>query len=290
MSDNFKYTAGLQNVGSYQVSGTPYVTASSISDGEELQIQFPRVTNNIKVRLDDSDTAGTFANGSLTVAYPTASVTPTYNAAGTLESNHHGDTVVFGGTTFTVNYEGTGSFGTNEIKTYEQTGSALFFANEGQNVKEIFLKADNYGTARSFVPNDGNPWSVSFWLNKQTGGDNHSTIFKFGSTENIGGSSSLQFTALATANVNDLIIYQPNKTSAAAGSVTFSNAITNDYFCHFVITCDGESNRATYTLYKDGTQFASSLQMPTQVTDMCNFDEHLFIGDAVVHPAVGLKN
>ena len=53
MSDNFKYTAGLNNVGSYQVSGKPFVTASTISDGAEQQIEFPQVTNNITVRLDN---------------------------------------------------------------------------------------------------------------------------------------------------------------------------------------------------------------------------------------------
>jgi len=52
MSDNFKYTAGLNNVGSYQVSGKPFVTASTISDGVEQQIEFPQVTNNVTVKLD----------------------------------------------------------------------------------------------------------------------------------------------------------------------------------------------------------------------------------------------
>ena len=38
MSDNFKHTAGLQNVGSYQVSGKPFVTASTVTDGTEKHI------------------------------------------------------------------------------------------------------------------------------------------------------------------------------------------------------------------------------------------------------------
>ena len=67
MSDNFKYTAGLNNVGSYQVSGKPFVTASTISDGTEQQVQFPHVTNNITVKnngvrsclqIDNSDSSG----------------------------------------------------------------------------------------------------------------------------------------------------------------------------------------------------------------------------------------
>jgi len=54
MSDNFKHTAGLQNVGSYQVSGKPFVTASTVTDGSEQQIQFPEVSNNITVKLDSA--------------------------------------------------------------------------------------------------------------------------------------------------------------------------------------------------------------------------------------------
>jgi hypothetical protein len=282
MSSDFKYKAGLRNVGSYQVSGKPFLTASTVTDGNELQINFSEVSNNISVKLDN---AGSKATGDVTAAYPTASASPTYTTAGTLESDHHGDTFTLDGDTFTVNYEGTGSFGADEIKTYEQTGSALFFPN-ATNTNDIYLKADNYGTARSFVPNDGNPWSVSFWLNKQTTGDPNSTIFKFGSTENIGGSSNLQFTVLATAQGNTLVLFQPNKASAGADNVSFSNAITNDNFRHFVITCDGASNRATYTLYRDGTQFLTPIQMGANVTDMCDFDEHLFIGDAEADPAV----
>ena len=54
MSDKFKYTAGLNNVGSYQVAGSPYVTASTVSQDTEQEIQFPRVTNNITVKLDSA--------------------------------------------------------------------------------------------------------------------------------------------------------------------------------------------------------------------------------------------
>ena len=48
------YKAGLNNVGSYQVSGKPFVTASTVSDGVEQQIEFPEVTNNITVKLDSA--------------------------------------------------------------------------------------------------------------------------------------------------------------------------------------------------------------------------------------------
>ncbi len=40
---------GLRSVGSYQVSGVPYVTGAVIKDGEELKIQFPTVTKEVTV-------------------------------------------------------------------------------------------------------------------------------------------------------------------------------------------------------------------------------------------------
>lgn len=54
MSDKFKYTAGLHNVGSYLVAGSPYVTSSAVEEDTEKQITFPRVTNNVTVKLDSA--------------------------------------------------------------------------------------------------------------------------------------------------------------------------------------------------------------------------------------------
>ena len=56
MSKNV-YSSGLRNVGSYQVSGEPFVTGSTISDGAEQQIEFPQVTNNITVKYNATRTA-----------------------------------------------------------------------------------------------------------------------------------------------------------------------------------------------------------------------------------------
>jgi len=50
-----KYTAGLWNVGSYQASGSPWVTGSTGLSSED-RIQFPKVTKSITViatKLDD---------------------------------------------------------------------------------------------------------------------------------------------------------------------------------------------------------------------------------------------
>lgn len=43
---NFQYTVGLNNVGSYQVAGSPYLTASSLTE-EVKTISFSNVTKNI---------------------------------------------------------------------------------------------------------------------------------------------------------------------------------------------------------------------------------------------------
>tara|TARA_R110000824_G_C15179738_1_gene673646 strand:- start:24 stop:443 length:420 start_codon:yes stop_codon:yes gene_type:complete len=44
------YSVGLHNVGSYQVSGIPYITGSSaLSPGDENKLEFPMVARNITV-------------------------------------------------------------------------------------------------------------------------------------------------------------------------------------------------------------------------------------------------
>jgi hypothetical protein len=62
MSEDFKYTPGLHNVGSYQVAGSPFVTSSTVSQDQELQIDFPRVTNNVTVKLDSAGGSGVTYN------------------------------------------------------------------------------------------------------------------------------------------------------------------------------------------------------------------------------------
>lgn len=47
---NFKYTAGLNNVGSYQVSSVPFLTASTTLSNDAVKISFPYVTNWVQVR------------------------------------------------------------------------------------------------------------------------------------------------------------------------------------------------------------------------------------------------
>ena len=49
---------GLRNVGSYQVSGHPFVTGSVLSIGHEAKVSFPYVTKNITV-INSSSANGT---------------------------------------------------------------------------------------------------------------------------------------------------------------------------------------------------------------------------------------
>ena len=68
---NYKYGTGLRNVGSYQISGHPYVTGSTIAAGAEYKISFPYVSKtvtviasgstgdpHIRVAFKDADSAG----------------------------------------------------------------------------------------------------------------------------------------------------------------------------------------------------------------------------------------
>lgn len=43
------YRAGLHNVGSYQVSGLPWVTGSTIAAGAEHQVAFPSITSAVTI-------------------------------------------------------------------------------------------------------------------------------------------------------------------------------------------------------------------------------------------------
>ena len=76
MPDNFKYTAGLNHVGSYQVSARPYVKSNitvpvSGAITSALEVDFPKVTKFITVRNDGANASGScdirlaFASGGL---------------------------------------------------------------------------------------------------------------------------------------------------------------------------------------------------------------------------------
>ena len=46
---NYKYGVGLRNAGSFQVSGHPYVTGSTIANEQEVAVTFPFVTKTVTV-------------------------------------------------------------------------------------------------------------------------------------------------------------------------------------------------------------------------------------------------
>ena len=60
MSDSFIYSVGLQNVGSYQVSGQPYLSSSitvPANSAEPLEISFQQVTKFVIIRNETDSVA-----------------------------------------------------------------------------------------------------------------------------------------------------------------------------------------------------------------------------------------
>ena len=53
MSSNI-YSSGIANVGSYLVSGTPYLTGATVANATETIYEFPRVTKRIVVANVDT--------------------------------------------------------------------------------------------------------------------------------------------------------------------------------------------------------------------------------------------
>lgn len=52
----FRYSVGLQNVGSYQVAGRPFLKDISLTSGQKTLVEFPNVTNKIKICNDHNGT------------------------------------------------------------------------------------------------------------------------------------------------------------------------------------------------------------------------------------------
>tara|TARA_B100001123_G_scaffold74689_5_gene84290 strand:+ start:8956 stop:13809 length:4854 start_codon:yes stop_codon:yes gene_type:complete len=66
MAKKYTPSTGLRNVGSYQVSGTPFIKRATLASGDEVKIEFPSVARNITVQLD-SEVGGEIDNGSYKV-------------------------------------------------------------------------------------------------------------------------------------------------------------------------------------------------------------------------------
>ena len=256
-------------------------------------MQLPNISNNITVKLDSAGGgAATKATGSVTVAYPTASASPTYNASGTLESNHHGDTFTLDGRTFTVNYEGTGSFGDNEIKTYEQTGSALFSGAETTANNNVGLKAENYDQRLSQTSSAG--MSFSIWFNRKGNCSGASVasllVYNAGNVSpnefalqigvsNAGGTSgTVKVFTKGDANIGP-------KTTTSAGE----NEVSDNKFHHTVVTFESGSATGSCKIYLDGDEIASGIHNAFLHT-AGRASTNLFIKDSTPDPPTAVAN
>jgi len=54
----FEYRVGLRNVGSYQISGHPYLTGSTLGTGQEAFVSFPYVSREFTVIASGSTSGG----------------------------------------------------------------------------------------------------------------------------------------------------------------------------------------------------------------------------------------
>ena len=78
---NFKYTAGLNHVGSYQASARPWVGTKLMAPASgaiatALEVSFPKVTKFVTIRNDGSNAA---ASCDLRLAFATGGLDETYN-------------------------------------------------------------------------------------------------------------------------------------------------------------------------------------------------------------------
>ena len=58
MSSNI-YSTGLRNVGSYLVSGQPYVTRRSVNKNEEIKVELPYISKNIRIKIPNPPNTAT---------------------------------------------------------------------------------------------------------------------------------------------------------------------------------------------------------------------------------------
>ena len=128
------YTAGLRNVGSYQVSGTPYVTGSDgvMTSEQEVKVEFPYVTKAVTV-INSGSTSGQIlvhfntAQDAADTSIPTGAVTG---------SAHHYVTLADPGDSVTFNVK------CKEIYISSANGTAGF---------ELFAELTGIGTGSMFA-------------------------------------------------------------------------------------------------------------------------------------------
>ena len=85
-----RYSAGINNVGSYQVSGWPYMTGSTLNDTIEAKIEFPMVAKSITVMASGTDES---MAGVLRVHFASTSATDVVTGRHYFSMSTHGDAV-----------------------------------------------------------------------------------------------------------------------------------------------------------------------------------------------------
>tara|TARA_R110002074_G_scaffold5374_2_gene26441 strand:- start:127 stop:588 length:462 start_codon:yes stop_codon:yes gene_type:complete len=88
-----RYSAGVNNVGSYQVSGWPYMTGSTLNDTIEARIQFPMVAKSVTVMASGSGDGDPALAGVLRVHYASTSSTSVVVGKHYFSMATHGDSV-----------------------------------------------------------------------------------------------------------------------------------------------------------------------------------------------------
>ena len=141
---HFKYRAGISNVGSFQVSGVPYLTGSSIAKGVEHKITFPSVAKSttvlnrgngaggggpaIQVHFNSiSGSAGTFGHLATDVAHPNV------NTRTTAGSNHENGDAPQGGHFLDL--------GEGESATFDVKCKEIYISNDGLALGETTATA-----------------------------------------------------------------------------------------------------------------------------------------------------
>lgn len=243
MSDKFKYTTGLNNVGSYQVAGSPYVTASTVSQDTEQEIQFPRVTNNVTVKLDSAagqtfnsiEMTGTFNFSSSVGPFTDQSEIADYSISAWVSASKPTDQ------SDNINLFGFGSNTRNTIR--EKSGQWQFIVQSRTAVVNRYF---------GIIP-DG--WhfivGVAFGANGNAPGD--LTVEAYLNGSQVG----------ATATTNDAISGMPHIDSGGATRAFTIGANSNPFSERFkfrdLILWDGKLTSAQVsTLYNGGNYYDAS--------------------------------
>lgn len=129
------YTAGISNVGSYLVSGRPWLKTSTIADGAVEFYHFPKVTKQITIHNDHQG-----AGHDLFVAFPEPRM-----AANLADS---------GNTNFTATFTATPTITVSGWFKYETLSGNARLLDLTDSSNNSLVRLQNNGTALRIVPNN----------------------------------------------------------------------------------------------------------------------------------------